>query len=273
MNKPIIFLDVDGTLVSFNTHKVPESSIVALKEAHKNGAKIVIATGRPITDLKEICEVPYDAVIALNGADIALRDGKRIFTRPIPYDEFEKAMGLAEKYGFIIGIENDGGVAVNRHGDILVEWAGLVAHRVSPVADLYKEFAENICCQLCFFCDETTQIEVMKDLPLLNASRWNPLFADINIKGVDKSTGIDEVCRYYGCHKSDTIAFGDGGNDIPMIKSASIGIAMGNASDEVKSVADFVTDSVDDDGICNALVRMKIIDTPSDMPTYLLSMN
>lgn len=267
MNTPIIFLDVDGTLVSFNTHKVPESAITALKEAHKNGARIVIATGRPITDLKEISEIPYDAVIALNGSDISLRDGKRISTHPIPSEEFNRSMKLADKYGFIIGIENDKGVIVNRHGDVLVEWAELVAHRVPPVVDLYKEYSESTCCQLCFFCDEATQNKVMKDLPLLNASRWNPLFADINIKGIDKSTGIDEICSYYGCSKSDTIAFGDGGNDIPMIKRAAIGIAMGNAGDEVKSVADFVTDSVDDNGIYNALVRMKIIHTLSDIPT------
>lgn len=79
---------------------------------------------------------------------------------------------------------------------------------------------------------------------------------------------MDEVCSYYGYNQSDTIAFGDGGNDIPMIKRAAIGIAMGNAGDEVKSNADFITDSVDDNGIYNALVRMKIIDPLSD---YLYS--
>lgn len=267
-HNPIIFLDVDGTLISFNTHKVPDLAILSLKEAHKSGAIIVIATGRPITDLKEISEVPYDAVIALNGSDISLRNGKRISTHPIPFEEFDESMNLAEKYGFIIGIENGKGVIVNRHGDILVKWAELVAHPVPQVADLYKEYSESTCCQLCFFCDESTQNKVMRNLPMLNASRWNPMFADINIRGIDKATGMDEVCSYYGYNQSDTIAFGDGGNDIPMIKRAAIGIAMGNAGDEVKSNADFITDSVDDNGIYNALVRMKIIDPLSD---YLYS--
>lgn len=264
-NKPIIFLDVDGTLISFSTHKVPASAISALKEAHDKGVRIVIATGRPITDLKEISEVPYDAVIALNGSDISLRDGKRILAHPIPPEEFNKSMELADRYGFIIGIENDKGVLVNRHGKVLEEWAELVAHRVPPVVELYQEYSEDNCCQLCFFCDEETQDKVMKELPLLNASRWNPMFADINVKGIDKSTGIEEICHYYGCDISDTIAFGDGGNDIAMIRRAAIGIAMGNAGNEVKSVADFMTDSVDNDGIKNALLSMKIINTCSEI--------
>lgn len=261
MNKPIIFLDVDGTLISFTTHKVPQSAITALKKAHDNGARIVIATGRPIADLKEISEVPYDSVIALNGSDISLRDGRRITTHPIPPEEFRKSIQLADKYDFIIGIENDKGVIVNRHGKVLEEWAELVAHRVPPVVDLQREYAEGNCCQLCFFCDEATEALVMKELPRLNASRWNPMFADINVRGIDKATGIEEICRYYGGSEADTIAFGDGGNDIPMIRKAAVGIAMGNARDEVKSQANIVTDTVDDDGICNALLRLKVIQT------------
>ena len=259
MKNPIIFLDVDGTLISFKTHKVPESAIIALNEAHNNGAIIVIATGRPVTDLRELSDIPYCAVVALNGSDIVLRDGRRITTHPIPPEEFSKSLQLAEDYSFIIGIENDRGVIVNRHGRILEEWAELVAHPVPPVVNLREEYAKGNCCQLCFFCDEETEKKVMAELPPLSAARWNPMFADINVKGIDKSTGLKEICRYYGYNISDTIAIGDGGNDIPMLKAAGIGIAMGNASEDVKSAADIITDSVDDNGIRNALRRLKII--------------
>ena len=64
-----IFLDVDGTLVSFDTHRVPQSAIDALRQVHNSGCKIIIATGRAASDLHEIEEVPFDAVIALNGSD------------------------------------------------------------------------------------------------------------------------------------------------------------------------------------------------------------
>lgn len=256
MENPIIFLDVDGTLISFRTHQVPESAIVALNEAHDNGAIIIIATGRPVTDLRELTNIPYSAVVALNGSDIVLRDGERITTHPIPPEEFDKSLKLADDYNFIIGIENDKGVMVNRHGRILEEWAELVAHQVPPVVNLREEYAEGNCCQLCFFCDDETEKKVMAELPTLSAARWNPMFADINMKGIDKSTGLKEICRYYGCDISDTIAIGDGGNDIPMLKGAGIGVAMGNASEDVKSAADIITDSVDDNGIYNILRRL-----------------
>lgn len=260
MKNPIIFLDVDGTLISFRTHQVPESAVIALKEAYDNGAIIVIATGRPVTDLRELSDIPYSAVIALNGSDIVLRDGKRIITHPIPPKEFAKSLKLAEDYNFIIGIENDRGVIVNRHGKILEEWAEFVAHPVPPVVNLQEEYAKGNCCQLCFFCDEKTERVVMAQLPSLSAARWNPMFADINVKGIDKSTGLEEICQYYGCDISNTIAIVDGGNDIPMLIKAGIGVAMGNASKEVKSVADIITDSAEDNGICNILRSLRIIE-------------
>lgn len=259
MKKTIIFLDVDGTLISFKTHKVPESTVIALNEAHNNGAIIVIATGRPVTDLRELSDIPYSAVVALNGSDIVLRDSIRITSHPIPPKEFVKSLQLAEYYNFIIGIENDRGVFVNRHGSILEEWAEFVAHPVPLVVNLREEYAKENCCQLCFFCNEEIEKKVMSKLPSLSAARWNPMFADINVIGVDKSTGLKEICRYYRCHISNTIAIGDGGNDIPMLRAAGIGVAMGNASEEVKAAADIITDSVDDNGIYNILSSLNII--------------
>ena len=70
---------------------------------------------------------------------------------------------------------------------------------------------------------------------------------------------MDIFASYYGIDMSETVAFGDGGNDIPMLRKAGIGIAMGNASETVKAAAGYVTDSVDDNGIYNALKHLKVI--------------
>ena len=88
--------------------------------------------------------------------------------------------------------------------------------------------------------------EVMKEC---DANRWHPYFADCIAKGTNKATGIDEISNYYGIDISETMAVGDGGNDIAMLRHAGIGVAMGNASDEVKACADMVTETVDEDGI------------------------
>ena len=67
-----IFLDVDGTLISFKTHRVPASALDALREAHARGVQLFIATGRAAADLADLEAIPYDGVAALNGADLSL---------------------------------------------------------------------------------------------------------------------------------------------------------------------------------------------------------
>ena len=91
------------------------------------------------------------------------------------------------------------------------------------------------------------------------ASRWSPLFADVNPQGQSKQVGIDVFCDYFGIDRANTMAFGDGGNDITMLKHVGIGVAMGNANPEVKEIADYITDDVDSDGIWNALKHFGIL--------------
>ena len=83
--------------------------------------------------------------------------------------------------------------------------------------------------------------------------------ADINMRGNNKQHGIDLVAAHYGIALRDTVAFGDGGNDISMLRHAGTGVAMGNASDAVKQSADYVTDDIDNDGIAKALKHLGLL--------------
>ena len=86
-----------------------------------------------------------------------------------------------------------------------------------------------------------------------DAHRWHPDFADCICKGTNKATGIDDVIKHYGIDISEVMAFGDGGNDVEMLRHAGVGVAMGNASNEVKKYAKVVTESVDNDGVARIL--------------------
>ena len=93
----------------------------------------------------------------------------------------------------------------------------------------------------------------MDRLPSLAASRWCPHLADINVRGVDKATGLAAFAGRLGFRTDEVMAFGDGGNDTAMLRAAGIGVVMGDAGPEVRAAADHTTAPVDADGIVLAL--------------------
>ncbi len=212
--------------LSFETHKVLPSSVDALRKIHDGGIRIVIATGRAAGDLHEIADVPYDGIIALNGADCVLRDGTVIRKHLIPKDDFKKAMEIAKTFDFAVAIELDEGVFVNRLTPTVEQIAKIVEHPIPTVVDIENLFEKKECCQLCFYIDDEMEQKVMSFLPNLSLSRWHPLFADVNVAGISKATGLSVFADYYGIGMTEIMACGDGGNDIPMLEVAGIGVAM-----------------------------------------------
>ena len=144
-------------------------------------------------------------------------------------------------------------------------------HVVWPVSythlDVYKRQAKDCSevvhkkiYQCMCFVDEKEEKELLKVMPHCHASRWYPTFCDISPMGGSKQHGIDKFLKYYDIDLSSTMAFGDGGNDIPMLQHVAISVAMNNASDEVKSVVDYVTDDVDHDGIYKACLHYHLLE-------------
>lgn len=109
------------------------------------------------------------------------------------------------------------------------------------------------------FFDEEAEKKIKPLVPQCEFNRWYPSFVDITAQGVTKAAGVKKMMEHLGIDMSQSVAFGDGGNDVPMLKEAAVGVAMGNADDSVKKEADYVTTSVDDDGIKNALIALGII--------------
>lgn len=255
-----LFFDVDGTLVDIKTHRVPESAMVAISEARQKGNKIFIATGRSHTflDLAGLPKELIDGYVTLNGA-VCLAGDKAISLTKIPAETVKALSDVCVREGFTcLFVTMEGMIVANPDDDFKTGFQKYF--NLGPVPETeFETMMDKEVYQMTVFFNEDTEKKLKPLFPGLEFNRWFPTFADITCKGVNKSMGIETMARYFNIGMGDAIAFGDGGNDIPMLKRAAIGVAMGNASDEVKSAADYVTTDVDDNGICNALKTLNII--------------
>lgn len=255
-----LFFDVDGTLVDIKTHKVPESTTIAIREAKKNGNKIFIATGRSHTflDLAGLPKDLIDGYVTLNGA-VCLAGGVPIsLTKIPPYSVKALSNVCVERNFTCLFVTMDGMIVANPDEKFKTEFQDYFNLGPVPATD-FESMSHKDIYQMTVFFTEEVERDLKIRFPELEFNRWFPTFADITCKGVKKSTGIETMAGYFKINMRDTIAFGDGGNDIPMLRRAAIGVAMGNAADDVKAAADIVTDSVDNNGIYNILRRLKII--------------
>jgi len=256
-----LFFDIDGTLVSFKTHEIPPSTILALTQAKANGSRVYIATGRPpviITNLGAI-EHLIDGYITTNGALCYVGD-EVVSYQPIPAEAVQTCFddAKAQGYSLIVVGRTDVGV-FDPSGDVDRIFRRMLAvNELEKAAPLEEVLSQDIM-QLTPFFPADYEARFMARLPQCVSGRWHPEFTDITVNGADKGKGILAIARHEGFDPSHTIAFGDGGNDTSMILQAGIGVAMGNAIDELKAQADYVTTTVDDDGILNALRHFQVI--------------
>ena len=235
-----IFFDIDGTLVSFQTHTIPASTIEALTLAHQQGIQIFIATGRPTLIINNLGELQsrglIDGYITMNGGYCYVAD-ELVYKSCIP--------------------EHDASVC--QPDDMLryifYQHLGV---KEFPVENFDKAIQRDVY-QITSFFNPEQEKELLPHVSNCEFGRWHPAFVDITAKSNTKQKGIDKFIERFGFKLEETMAFGDGGNDMGMLRHAGIGGAMGNATDEVKAVADYVTTSVDEDGIYRALKHFEII--------------
>ncbi|MBW9199722.1 Cof-type HAD-IIB family hydrolase [Bacteroidales bacterium SW299] len=256
-----IFFDIDGTLVSFRTHAVPQSARDALKELRARGVKTFIATGRSKQLMMEAAgDLEFDGYITLNGVHCFTAGNRDIYRSRIPEDDVERLIAYSHSHPetpFVF--VHDDTWFITRVDETVREVAALIEIDIPPVRPAEYARGKEIMQIMGYFPEKDDGEMFSRTLKHCTPMRWYPLFADIIAAGNSKSHGIDKVLEYYGISLEDTMAFGDGGNDIPMLSHVNIGVAMGNASEKVQAAADYVTSSVDEDGIANALRRFGLI--------------
>ena len=252
-----IFFDVDGTLVSHKTDSVPKSTRKALKLLRENGIKLVLATGRDMSQLKKlpVKDIKVDGYLTMNGQLCLDENGNELFGNPIDEKDTEKMIELIKEETIPITTIGKEGPYINFVTDQVITAQKAVSSKVAPVGKYHGEKVY----QFIAYGNRDDLKKLVDDLPNCKLSWWNEYAVDIISKDGGKLAGVKKYLELQGQTLNEAMAFGDGENDLEMLKTVNIGIAMGNGEEQVKQVANYVTTDIDNNGIYNASKHYKLI--------------
>lgn len=271
-----IIMDIDGTLV--NTKKVmTEETRQALLKAQASGVKLILASGRPYNGLVELgkqleMDQNNGIFVCFNGSKVVdFATEEVLFNQPLSIEEGKAVLRHLKKFNARPMIDKGEYMYVNNVFDCYINYNGNPKHNIMEYEARGNHY---ILCEkrdLEAFCDfELNKILTFADPEYLqehykemaapfegkiNCMFTAPFYFEYTAKGIDKTKAIQTVLEPMGIYSENIIAFGDAQNDKTMIQYAGIGVAMGNATDELKAVADDVTLSNDEDGIAKSLYK------------------
>lgn len=254
-----VFFDVDGTLLSHELGMVPESTKKALMQLRRQGIKIFMATGRHTTEFFDLPleGLEFDGYIILNGQICLDQDGEVLDQRAIHSEDVKKLLWEFEKKEVPVMIIEKDRMYINKVNDRV----RTAQQEISTSIPNIGKYQGDVISQFVIYLGEDEAKELLKSLSHCKMSRWNSYGFDIIPKEGGKVSGIEKILEHYGFGREEIMAFGDGENDMEMLKYAGIGVAMGNAEDEVKQCADYVTIGVSEDGVQKALCHFHLLES------------
>jgi 5-amino-6-(5-phospho-D-ribitylamino)uracil phosphatase len=234
----LLALDLDGTLLN-DRSEISEMNAKWVKHAVEAGVTVCVSTGRGF-----VSALPFAEQLGLDTPMITVNGGE-IWTKPhdlhrrtlLDSDKIMKLHALAERYDVWFWAYSTEDI-YNKE-----RWVGDTTARHWLKFGYYSE-------------DETILGAILKEIQTwegLELSNSSPHNIEINQQGISKATALMEVCRMRGYEMSEVVAVGDSLNDIAAIKASGLGVAMGNAQDEVKAAADVVTGSNQENGVAQVI--------------------
>lgn len=251
------FFDVDGTLLSHRTKQIPPSTREAVALLRSRGIRCIAATGRQIHELDKLPmgDMIFDGYITMNGQMTLDADRNVLYGTPLEGEAKEYALKLfREKKVPVIFVETDR-FYINAESQRATDVQADISSKVPP-ADIY---CGGEIYQACVFITREEEELLAPVAGKCVVTRWHPRGVDVIAPNGGKRTAVERYCREQNWNREEIIAFGDSENDMAMIQYAGIGVAMGNAEEQVKAVADYVTADIDDDGVVKALNHFGLI--------------
>ncbi len=258
----LIAIDMDGTLLN-ETKEISERNKEAIRKAKEMGRHVVIATGRPLVGIRKYLEEldmngDGDYVIAFNGALVQeAKSGRVIAKITLTWQDYQDLYPVSQSLGVHIQALSETHVmtpVANPYTEVEatindIETEVIPVAKVNPDTTIIKVM----------FVDEPEKLdEAVRLLPewvkeKYTIVRSSDIFLEFLDKRVNKGTGVEALSKEIGVNQEKVICIGDAGNDIAMISFAGLGVAMANAFDEVKAVADVITKSNEEDGVAHVI--------------------
>ncbi len=276
MSGKILFIDVDGTLVDYSG-RLPESAVRAVREARANGHRVYISTGRSKAEVyQNIWDIGLDGMIGGNGSYVE-DHGQVVLHRLITPEQCRRIVDWLHGRGLEFYLESNNGLFASEHfeeksGPAMREYQSrkgaktiLSVREAFPDmifgGELYRDDLNKVSYLLGSYQDF---LDTREQFPDLENNTWGgagetALFGDLGVKNITKAEAIRALLDHLGAKVENTIAFGDAKIDIPMLEYCHTGVAMGNGGEEIRAMADYVTDGVEEDGLWKAFVHLGLV--------------
>ncbi len=271
MTPPIelIALDLDGTLLD-SQHRLRDRTVQTLHAAMAQGVHVVLATGKtPASDEPALSRLGLTLPgVYLQGLLVGDRQGTVLYERTLPPEAAQQTIAFAHDRGLtLVGYQRANILceASNEYTDQLLHYNEPAPQPVGPFSQLPPETTFN---KLIFIAEPEQIPAIRTELePLLGSSasmvQAIPTMLEVLPPGASKGDGLRRLLAMLHIPAAHVLAVGDAENDLEMIQLAGVGVAMGNALPNLKSVADYVTLSNDEDGVAEAIIRFVLHAQPA----------
>lgn len=260
--KKAVFFDIDGTLWN-SDNRIPKSAQTAIRKLRRNGHLAFLCSGRCRSYIQdpELLSLGFDGIVSGCGTMIEY-GGETVFYHRIEPELAKYTVKTVRRYGFRPILEgreylymDEAEFGQDFYGRKLKAEAG---ERLRSISDEWGRWEISKLSCATENADRETCFGALS--PYYDFMIHNEAVVEIVPKGFHKGTGIEAVCRLLGMDLSDTIAVGDSANDLGMMQTAGTSVAMGNGSDAAKKAADYVTSSLEHDGIWNACSHLGLLE-------------
>lgn len=263
MIKMLVF-DVDGTLYDLKQSKIPESTIIAIQKAKEAGCIFVIATGRAHYGLgKALNDLKPDYILAASGGVVADQKHHVLMHQDFTKKEVDQLLEFCHQYDAALVFKFLDHMYIYQHPE-KIDW--LEGQKNSdigcePFIDCFNQdqHLKDLPQGACIHADPKLVDKIFKNHERLQFVKYSSDGYDVLLKKVNKGTGLLALMNQLHLTKDEVMCFGDNYNDLEMMDVAGYSVAMGNAVDEVKQKATFITTPCNEDGIYHALSFLKII--------------